>query len=248
MYSKTALVLIVFLILVYGSEVMAQDSVKTTLPKKPLKFDPTLKNFIAANVMMGFPINQFHQKNNFNSGIGFSLRGGYRVIKEKPLVLGLSLEYMLRHKVGADGSVTANNGANTQVRTKVHSNVLGGHLFVHVEPRIGNVKFFPFIEGLAGFRHFYTRAVIINKSDNEEYDHFSLQKSVTLSFGGAAGISIPTAGGELEFRLMYLNSPKVKYVLGRTIHIQSPYTIDFEENTSYTPMICVMFGFSFSNL
>ena len=233
-----------FILLLVCLPVSAQDSLK----RAALRYDPTLRSFVSAGVITALPLQQFREQPNFNTGIGLSLRAAYRIFKDKPLLFGLSADYLLCHKAQSNGILTYTNGTQDDIRTTVNNNIFSAHAFIHLEPRLGNARVFPFVEGLAGFRHFYTRATLVRRADSKQVDSYSLQKSFAFSCGGAVGLSLPFGKTELELRILYLTTPAVEYVLGKSVQVTAPYGVDYLENRSPTPTLFFQIGIQYSNL
>lgn len=133
---------------------------------------------------------------------------------------------------------------NTTGNLTVRSNVYGYHGTLRFKPVIGKVS--PYIEGLAGLRHFTTRTRIKVDGTNEQLSKERNASAFTGSAGWAVGVQVaPTRGFYVEGRLERLNGGKVTYVDPRSISITSGGDVSYETISSPTRLVNVHLGIGF---
>lgn len=106
-----------------------------------------------------------------------------------PLLLGGDLGFMIygRESRREPFSTTI---PDVTVRVVTSNNILMGHLFLRLQPPTGAVR--PYIEGLIGFKYFWTETRIENISDpsEEPIARSTNQQDAAWSYGGGMGLAI----------------------------------------------------------
>lgn len=124
---------------------------------------------------------------------------------------------------------------------RIRSNVYGYHGLLRLKPFTGKVS--PYIEAMAGARHFVTRTVIRVEGMDQPYMEQRNQSEVTSSVGWAAGVQIaPTKAFYVEGRVERLNGGQVTYVDPRSITIGSDGQVDYQTLTSGTRVVNFQLG------
>lgn len=124
---------------------------------------------------------------------------------------------------------------------RIRSNVYGYHGLLRLKPFNGKVS--PYVEAMAGARHFVTRTVIRAEGMDEPYMEQRNQSELTSSLGWAAGVQIaPTRAFYVEARVERLNGGQVTYVDPRSIAIGDEGQVDYETLTSGTRVLNFQLG------
>jgi len=124
---------------------------------------------------------------------------------------------------------------------KVRSTVMGYHGLLRFKPLNGTVM--PYIEGLAGARHFSTRTTIEVDGLDEPLREERNETALSWSAGWAVGLQIaPTRSFYIEGRVERLSGSEVSYVDPRTIVVDNEGVIDYETQSSPTHVLNIHLG------
>ncbi len=133
---------------------------------------------------------------------------------------------------------------NTTGNLSVRSNVYGYHGTLRFKPINGKVS--PYIEGMAGLRHFTTRTQIKVDGTSEPLLKERNASAFTGSAGWAVGLQVaPSRAFYVEGRVERLNGGKVTYVDPRSISISAAGDVDYETISSPTRLVNVHLGIGF---
>ncbi len=133
---------------------------------------------------------------------------------------------------------------HTQGDLSVRSNVYGYHGLLRLRPMFGKVS--PYVEGLAGVRHFTTRTKVRVEGLDKPLSTERNAGAFAWSSGWAVGLQVaPTRGFYVEGRVERLNSGEVEYVDPRSIMISPQGEVQFSTIGSPTRSVNVHFGVGF---
>lgn len=124
---------------------------------------------------------------------------------------------------------------------RVRSNVYGYHGLIRLKPFNGKVS--PYIEGLAGLRHFTTRTEITIPGMDEPLLEQRNESDFVFSHGWAAGIQFaPTKVFYVEGRVERLKGGQVTYVDASSIQVGPNGQVGYSTLTSGTHVVNVHLG------
>jgi hypothetical protein len=150
-------------------------------------------------------------------------------------------------RMGGDKEVVAVNEQVLAVNTgelTINSNIYGYHGLARFKPINGMVS--PYVEVLAGFRHFTTRSELRVEGLNEPLREERNSSKFVGSTGWAVGVQVaPTRAFYLEARVERLNSGKVEYVDPRSIVINGNGDVTYQTLKSPTRVANVHLGIGF---
>lgn len=133
---------------------------------------------------------------------------------------------------------------DTQGDLTVRSNVYGYHGLLRLRPMFGKVS--PYIEGLAGMRHFTTRTKVRVDGLDKPLSKERNAGAFAWSSGWAVGLQVaPSRAFYVEGRVERINSGEVEYVDPRSIVISPQGEVGFSTITSPTRTVNVHLGIGF---
>ncbi|SHK48613.1 hypothetical protein SAMN04488087_1241 [Rhodothermus profundi] len=135
-------------------------------------------------LLAGIPQGAF-RANVDNAGFGLDFDVGWR-FQHAPLFLGAELGFMI-YGVERRKEPFSMTIPDVTVDVETVNNMAMGHLVMRVQPALG--RLWPFVEGLAGGRYFYTRTSI-ESEQQEEIAASTNYEDVALSYGYGGGVEI----------------------------------------------------------
>lgn len=198
------------------------------------------------NGQLGLPLGQFRD-NAANPGFGFG--GSLLVqIKELPLLAGAAFggQWYDREAVEYTEFI---GGERVDLKLTSRNNLFHGHLVMRYQP-LFHEKIWPYLDGMFGFKHFYTRTTLVEKVDafTREFIEGEVdQKDTALSYGGAFGVQLRAFNHpafRLDLRFAYLPGTGATYLV-RDEAAQPPFDdpVDaFREEYSPTSMWMIQLG------
>jgi hypothetical protein len=204
---------------------------------------------------LGIPQGEFKHNVPEQMAFGGSLHIAFRP-GGSPLLLGGDLGYMIYgHDVRREHfSLTI---PEVFVRVTTSNNIFMGHLLMRLQPATGVMR--PYVEGLFGFKYFWTETKIENEHDPSAEP---IAKSVNLSdaamsYGGGLGLAIVVSdqtekrveSGEgpvtisIDLRLRYLLGSEAEYLKKGSIQVAGTL-IDYDVHRSLTDMLIPHIGVS----
>lgn len=134
--------------------------------------------------------------------------------------------------------------AGTKGDLKVRSSVYGYHGLLRLRPTFGKVS--PYVEGLAGLRHFTTRTKVEVDGMDKPLSKERNAGAFAWSSGWAAGVQVaPTRAFYVEGRVERINSGEVEYVDPASITISPQGEVGFSTIKSPTRTVNVHLGIGF---
>jgi hypothetical protein len=136
---------------------------------------------------------------------------------------------------------------NLQVRVRTTNNILFSHFILRAQPRTGPVR--PYLDGLIGLKHLFTRTSISDLSDDETIASSTDLSDTTLSYGFGGGMQIPlTKGPEarilLDTNVRYLRGARAEYLRKGSIREENGLVF-FDVLSSRTDALAVQIGVTF---
>ena len=131
--------------------------------------------------------------------------------------------------------------ASAEAKYKVHT----VHGALRFEPFRGPVQ--PYIEGLAGFKVFSSNVKVIDEEtrSREVIDKYNLERSMTTSYGWAAGLKIQlTPGIFAEGRVENLFGGNARYIDGESMYMNSQDQFSYDMLESKTNTLLIHLGVS----
>ena len=207
-------------------------------------FTAQAQSHLGLNLQMGVPINQFRDN---TEAIGFGL-GGYILfpVSESPLHLGLDVNYQV---YGSDSKTeeVLTNGFFDEYDITTNNNILLGHFVTRFKPKT-DFLVQPYFDAMLGFKYLYTRSKITDDQSSEPLETNTDFYDWAFSYGGAGGIHVGLGDViKLEFRVLYLNGSKAKYLEKGSIQQDpnNPNLLIFDTKKSRTDMIIPQLGITF---
>jgi hypothetical protein len=146
--------------------------------------------------------------------------------------------------MGSDRKVVAVNNQYLTATTgdlRVTSSIFGYHGLIRLKPFNGKVS--PYIEGLAGIRHFVTSSTVRVEGLSEAVSKERNESSLSWSAGWAVGVQVaPTRLFYVEGRVERLNGTRVTYVDPRSIVIDQSGQVNYTTLNSGTSVVNVHLG------
>jgi len=136
---------------------------------------------------------------------------------------------------------------NLQVRVRTTNNILLSHFVVRAQPRSGTVR--PYMDGLIGLKHLFTRTTISDLSDDEDIASNTDLSDTSLSYGFGGGLQIPLTKGRearilLDTNVRYLRGARAAYLKKGSIREENGLPV-FDVLFSRTDVIAVQVGVTF---
>lgn len=133
---------------------------------------------------------------------------------------------------------------NLQVRVNTNNNILFSHFVLRAQPRTGPVR--PYVDGLIGLKHLFTRTSISDLSDDETIASNTDLSDTALSYGFGGGLQIPlTKGPEsrilLDTNVRYLRGGRAEYLKKGSIRDEGGLAV-FDVLSSRTDVLAVQIG------
>jgi len=123
----------------------------------------------------------------------------------------------------------------------IRSTVMGYHGLLRFKPLNGKVM--PYIEGMAGARHFATRTSIEVEGLDEPLREERNETALSWSTGWAVGLQIaPSRAFYMEGRVERLTGSEVSYVDPRSLAITGDGTISYDTRSSRTHVLNIHLG------
>lgn len=210
---------------------------------------------VDAFFQVGIPMNDFSESTD---AIGFG--GGGSIIAplgESPFYLGGQFDYMLYGRSVTD--IRANIAGFTREYELIRqNNIIQGHLMMRLQPRGTDFPVMPYIDGLFGFRHLYTRTRLQdanwnpdpddNDNGNRTLDAETNISDWALSYGGAVGIHFLLGDVvRINMRCTYLVGTEAEYVDKQSVEVSptDPSQVTFNPKRSSTDMLIPQLGLTF---
>lgn len=194
---------------------------------------------LAGGLEIGVPIGQFDDTWG-RQLVGLS--GNLTIpMRRLPLSYGFDFSWARMGSKSREVPVDEPNLAATTGEMTVRSNVYGYHGMLRLQPFHGKVS--PYIDGMAGFRHFVTSTEIEVAGMDQPYFEQRNESSVIGSTGLAAGIYFaPSRNFVLEGRVERLTGGQVNYVDPRSIEIDSAGNVQYSTLSSGTRIVNITLG------
>lgn len=204
---------------------------------------------------VGVPMGNF---NDNLDGIGLGFGGNFLIRTNRqanvPVLAGLSGGLIIYDSESQDQIILI-DGATINGRLTTRNSIFMMHGVFRILPPV-NSSIQPFIDGLVGFKNFYTRTTLedLDAFEDDTIESYIEQGDWAFSFGGAAGVQWLVGGGweenfylMLEARCSYLKGSAANYLVRiDDPNLQIVDTIDaFEEKNSTTDILIPSIGVSF---
>jgi hypothetical protein len=136
---------------------------------------------------------------------------------------------------------------NLQVRVRTTNNIFFSHFVLRAQPRSGPVR--PYVDGLIGLKHLFTRTSISDLSDDETFASSTDLSDTTLSYGFGGGLQIPLSKGPearilLDTGVRYLRGARAIYLRKGSIREENGLVF-FDVLSSRTDVLAVQIGVTF---
>jgi hypothetical protein len=136
---------------------------------------------------------------------------------------------------------------NLQVRVRTTNNIFFSHFVLRAQPRTGPVR--PYVDGLIGLKHLFTRTSISDLSDGETFASSTDLSDTTLSYGFGGGLQIPLSKGPearifLDTGVRYLRGARAEYLRKGSIREENGLVF-FDVFSSRTDVLAVQIGVTF---
>ena len=194
---------------------------------------------ISAGLEIGIPLGAFADSWGLEIvGLSANMAVPMRIL---PIDIGFDFAW---GRMGGEKEVVAVNEQVLAVNTgelTINSNIYGYHGLARFKPINGMVS--PYVEVLAGMRHFTTRSELRIDGLNDPLREERNSSKFVGSTGWAVGVQVaPTRAFYLEARVERLNSGKVEYVDPRSIVINANGVVSFQTLESPTRVANVHLG------
>ena len=144
------------------------------------------QNFaVGGDFIIGFPQNQFRDNVN-DQGFGGSAHFGY-FLGDTPIMVGADVGFLNYGTVQHFESFSPDIPEVT-VEVRTTNNILLTHGFVRLQPQEGPVR--PYVEGLLGFKYFFTRSSITDDFSSEPIASSTNFDDLAGSWGVGTGVDI----------------------------------------------------------
>lgn len=193
------------------------------------------------NLQMGVPINQFRDN---TEAIGFGFGGYFLVpVSDSPFYFGLDVNYLVYGSDTKKEEILV-NGFLDKYEIETNNNILLGHFITRLKPK---TDFFlhPYFDAMLGFKYLYTRSKITDDNSVDPLETNTDFYDWAFSYGGAGGVHVDLGDNfKLEFRILYLNGSKAKYLEKGSIQQDpnNPNLLIFDTKKSRTDMIIPQLG------
>lgn len=194
---------------------------------------------LAGGLEIGIPIGEFDDTwGRQLAGLSANLTVPMRRL---PLSYGFDFSWQRMGSKSREVPVDEPNLAATTGDLTVRSNVYGYHGLLRLQPFQGKVS--PYVDGMAGFRHFVTSSEIKVDGMDQPYMEQRNESSVVGSTGFAAGIYFaPTRNFVLEGRVERLTGGQINYVDPRSIEISPDGEVQYSTLSSGTRIVNITLG------
>lgn len=146
-----------------------------------------------ASLVLGIPQSQFRRNVD---GVGGGLVGYLTYAPEQePLSIGLQVTFI---NYGSQDTKDIIYGPTVPVFGKVTTtnNILSFHLAGRLQPNNGSLR--PYLEGLLGWNHLFTRTAVTDEETNESIQSNTDLNDNAFSYGGGGGMLIRLSGPDEE--------------------------------------------------
>lgn len=194
---------------------------------------------LAGGLEIGIPIGEFDDTwGRQLAGLSANLTVPMRRL---PLSYGFDFSWQRMGSKSREVPVDEPNLAATTGDLTVRSNVYGYHGLLRLQPFQGKVS--PYVDGMAGFRHFVTSSEIKVDGMDQPYMEQRNESSAVGSTGFAAGIYYaPTRNFVLEGRVERLTGGQINYVDPRSIEISPDGEVQYSTLSSGTRIVNITLG------
>jgi opacity protein-like surface antigen len=136
---------------------------------------------------------------------------------------------------------------NLQVRVRTSNNIFLSHFVLRAQPRSGLVR--PYVDGLIGLKHLFTRTSISDLSDDETIASNTDLSDTSFSYGIGGGLQIPLTKGResrimLDTNVRYLRGGRAEYLRKGSIREVNGVAV-FDVLSSRTDVLAVQVGVVF---
>jgi len=194
---------------------------------------------VGFNGMMGIPMEDFREKSDLVGG-GVS---GYvfAPVGESPVHFGADLGYLI-YGTESYNEIVNISGFMQEYEVRTTNNILLGHLALRLKPR--NWKLFcPYLDGLVGFKHLYTRTTLTDEFTEEQLDSSTDFADWAFSYGGGGGIIIGLSDVlRIDLRVLYLYGGKAEYLEKGGITTDNFDNLIFNTKRSETTLLMPQVG------
>ncbi len=254
------LILLLFVLLGFGVQINAQEEgaefEEDYAAEENYEEDSDYIPMFSLGLEFDLAIPQANFRDNLD-GVGVGVGGNFLVRTNRqasiPVLAGISSRIVFHDRERQDQIVII-DGESIDGRFITRNNIFMIHGMMRVLPPV-NSPIQPFIDGMVGFRNFYTRTILqdLDSYDDDTIDSYIEQGDWAFSFGGAVGFQVlirELYGGYyilLEGRCSYLKGSAADYLARRDDpNVPIVDTIDaFEEKNSTTDMLIPQIGVSF---
>lgn len=158
-----------------------------------------------------------------------------------PLQGGFAFDYSRMGQSHETVAITDASLGTTEGDLRVRAKVLSYHPLLRLSPLKGKVR--PYVDALAGFRHFSTVTTITVDGQEDAYSTERNSSDLAFSTGWAAGVMVTWGGvAYVEARVERFNSGKATYVDPASISVGDQGTVAFNTLTSNTDAVNVLLG------
>lgn len=176
---------------------------------------------------LGFPEGEFRE--TAGDRAFFGVGGGiyFPLVRKLTLELGLTYHYYWMERQEEDFQKEDPQFGEYEVTSVVNSNMMPIHANLRISPLKNlNNAFYPYIEGIAGFRLFNsrTRISVDDYTQNPPPDEIENETKGAWSYGYAGGLSIKLS------RVIFVDG-RVEKLYGTESSYIDPETIEYNDNT-----------------
>lgn len=192
-----------------------------------------------------FPQSEF--KRNVDSN-GYGVGGQFLYgIKRSPFMIGADVGFVT---YGSESFTESLSPTIPEVRVRVRTtnNIFTGHFVLRAQKREGTVR--PYVEGLVGLQHLFTRTSVSNDFNDEEFAADTNFSDSTFSAGAGAGIQFLLTKGVskpdilLDTKVRYLRGARAEYLRRGSI-FRGDGEIFFEPFSSPIHLVNLQIGVTF---
>jgi hypothetical protein len=192
-----------------------------------------------------FPQSEF--KRNID-GNGYGVGGQFLYgIKKSPFLIGADLGFVT---YGSESFTESLSPTIPEIRIKVNTtnNIFSSHFVLRAQKREGKVR--PYIEGLVGLQHLFTRTSVSSDFDDEEFAADTNFSDSTFSAGVGGGVQFLLTKGVnkpdilLDTKVRYLRGARAEYLKKGSI-IRGNGEVFFEPFSSPIHLVNFQVGITF---
>jgi opacity protein-like surface antigen len=197
------------------------------------------------NFTTAFPTGDF--KKNIDSN-GYGAGGEFLYgIRKSPFLIGADLNFVTYGSESFRESLSPRI-PEIRVRVNTSNNIFMSHFVLRAQKREGKVR--PYVDGLVGLKHLFTRTSVSNDFTGEEFAGDTNLSDTTFSYGIGGGaqflLTTPKSGPEilLDTKVRYLKGSDAEYLKKGSI-FRDNGDVFFDTLHSRTDLVTLQIGVTF---